>query len=92
MSIGFNHDQPIFIIISMISIRVEGGLVCNIIILGFNNINSTSFFLGSVDSFVSVSLYSEDSAKSQYLKELKPNKFEQYSTNVNLVRLDIALC
>lgn len=70
MPIGFNYDQHIFIIISMISISVEGGLVCNIIILGFKNINSTSFFLGSADSFVSVSLYSEDSAKSQYLKEL----------------------
>lgn len=28
-----------------------------------------SFFLNLLNSFVSVSLYSEDSAKSQYLKE-----------------------
>lgn len=91
MPIGFNYDQPIFIIISMISISVEGGLVCNIMILCFNNINSMSFFLNLLNSFVSVSLYSEDSAKSQNLKEFKPDELEQYNTNVNLVRLDIAL-
>lgn len=62
VSIGFNCDQPIFVIIVIISTTVEGGLACN-------NIKFISFFLGSVELLCLSVLVSGCSAKSKYLKE-----------------------